>query len=154
MEIIDLNEIPNTEGDRNFTKRINYFKKLISELRKKDISSEFIQIINQDIDRVNTFSGTNKALKKQLRKAQYNIYKLIEKELKITPKNFYRTRWLAIGMAGLGIPFGVVFGTVLQNMAFLGLGIPIGMVIGIVIGAGMDKKAFEDGRQLEIEMNV
>ena len=154
MEIIDLNEIPNTEGDKKFSKRISYFKKLILELRKKDIPSEFIQIINQDIDKVNAFSGSNKALKKQLGKAQYNIYKLIEKELKITPKNFYRTRWIAIGMAGLGIPFGVVFGTVLHNMAFLGIGIPIGMVMGIVIGSGMDKKSFEEGRQLEIEMNV
>lgn len=30
--------------------------------------------------------------------------------------------------------------------------IPLGMAIGIAIGAGMDKKALEEGRQLDIEI--
>ena len=29
---------------------------------------------------------------------------------------------------------------------------PLGMAIGIAIGAGMDKKALEEGRQLDIEI--
>ncbi len=33
------------------------------------------------------------------------------------------------------------------------LGIPIGMGIGIAMGSGMDKKAFKEGRQLDIEVN-
>jgi hypothetical protein len=31
-----------------------------------------------------------------------------------------------------------------------GIGIPIGVIIGMAIGAGMDKKAFKEGRQLDI----
>jgi len=38
-------------------------------------------------------------------------------------------------------------------MGFLGIGIPIGMVIGMAIGAGMEQKAFEEGRQLDLELN-
>ena len=37
-------------------------------------------------------------------------------------------------------------------MAFLAIGIPLGMAIGIGLGTGMDKKALEEGRQLDIEI--
>lgn len=60
--------------------------------------------------------------------------------------------WLAVGMAAIGIPFGVVFGISLDNMSFLGIGIPIGMGIGIAIGTAMDKKARDEGRQLDLEV--
>jgi len=46
---------------------------------------------------------------------------------------------------------GVVFGTSLDNMTFLAIGIPMGMVVGIAIGSTMDKKAFEENRQLDLE---
>lgn len=55
---------------------------------------------------------------------ELRILKLIEKELKLVPKNSYRNRWMAIGMSAFGVP----------------------------IGAGMDKKAFEEGRQLDMEI--
>ncbi len=91
-------------------------------------------------------------MRKRIRKSQSNILKLIEKELKLVPKNLYRSRWMAIGMSAFGIPLGVAFGTSLWNMGLLGIGIPIGMVIGMAIGSGMDKKAFEESRQLDLEM--
>ena len=81
-----------------------------------------------------------------------DILKLIEKELKLVPKNLYRDRWLAIGMAGFGLPFGVAFGAAFGNMAFIGIGIPIGLAIGIAIGSGMDKKALDEGKQLDVEI--
>ena len=77
---------------------------------------------------------------------------MIEKEEKLVPKNAYRTRWMAIGMSVFGVPIGMAFGASLGNMAFLAIGIPLGMAIGIAIGAGMDKKALEEGRQLDIEI--
>ncbi len=114
--------------------------------------SEIVNLINQNIDEINSFSGSNKDLQKQIRKSQSNILKLIEKELKLVPKNLYRTRWMVIGMTVFGVPLGMAFGASLDNMAFLGIGIPIGMVIGMAIGAGMDKKAFEEGRQIDLEI--
>ena len=77
---------------------------------------------------------------------------MIEKELMLVPKNTFRNRWMAIGMAAFGIPIGMAFGVSMGNMAFLAIGIPIGMSIGIAIGTGMDKKAFEEGRQLDIDI--
>ena len=151
MEIKELDKRTSIEQDKKLTKRSACFEKLITELKKKEIPPEIVNTINQDIEEINSFSGSNKDLLKQLRKAQVRILKLIEKELKLVPKNLYRNRWMAIGMSVFGISFGVAFGVSLGNMAFLGIGIPIGIGVGIAIGAGMDKKAFEDGKQLDLE---
>jgi hypothetical protein len=37
-------------------------------------------------------------------------------------------------------------------MAFLGVGLPIGMAMGMAIGTDMDKKAFKEGRQIDLEI--
>ena len=58
---------------------------------------------------------------------------------------------MALGMAAFGVPLGVAFGTSLDDMSFLAIGLPIGMVIGLAVGSGMDKKALEEGRQLDVE---
>ena len=87
-----------------------------------------------------------------LLKKQTKIIKSLEKEFKIVTKNYYRKVWVALGMAAFGIPLGVVFGAILGNMAFLGIGLPIGMVIGIAVGSGLDKKALDENRQLDVEL--
>ena len=89
---------------------------------------------------------------KQIKKSQARIIKLIEKEHKLVTKNHYRNTWLAVGMSAFGIPLGAAFGASLGNMAFIGIGIPVGMAIGIAIGTGMDKKAFEEGKQIDLEL--
>ena len=152
MEIKDIDKKTDIEKGKKLMSRFNDLEKLINELKKREVPSEIVNSVNQDIEDINSFVGSNKDLLKQLRKAQSKIIKLIEKELKIVTKNHYRNVWLAVGMAAFGIPFGVVFGVSLGNMAFLGIGIPIGMVLGIAIGTAMDKKAFEEGRQLNLEI--
>lgn len=152
MELIGLDKKPQIDQDEKLKNKFVYFERLINELKKRSLPSDITNLINQNIKEINSFSGSNKDLQKQIRKSQANIFKLIEKELKLVPKNLYRTRWLAIGMSALGIPFGVAFSVSLDNMAFLGIGIPIGMVIGMAVGAGMDKKAYEEGRQLNLEI--
>ncbi len=151
MHIKELDKRPNIEQDKKLTKKYVYFKKLVDELKKRDIPTEIVNSVNQNIEEINSFSGSNKGLRKQIFKSQSKIIKLIEKELKLVPKNLYRTRWMAIGMSAFGIPMGAAFGASFNDMSFLAIGIPIGMVIGIAIGTGMDKKAFEEGRQLDLK---
>lgn len=152
MEITGLDKRADKEQDKKLKKCYAVFENLMNELKKKKLPTEILNFINQNIEEINSFSGSNKDLRKRILKSQSNILKLIEKELKLVPKNYYRNRWLAIGMSAFGIPFGVAFGASLDNMAFLGIGIPIGMAIGMAVGAGMDKKAFEEGRQLNLEI--
>ncbi|MBN2614547.1 MAG: hypothetical protein JXR71_02530 [Bacteroidales bacterium] len=108
--------------------------------------------INREIEELNALSDTDKQLGKSIRNKQSALIRLLEKELKIVPRNHYRNTWLALGMAVFGIPLGVALGASLGNMAFLGIGLPLGMVIGMSVGAGMDKKAGQEGRQLDIEI--
>jgi len=151
-EVFELHKRPSIEQSKKLTNMYIDFERLIAELKKRDLPSEIAHAINQQLDEINSFSGSNKDLIKFLRKAQLNILKLIEKELKLLPKNHYRNMWMAIGMAAFGIPFGVAFGASLGNMAFIAIGIPIGMAIGIGIGTGLDKKAFNRGNQLDLEI--
>ena len=152
MEIKELNKKPDIEQFTKLTHKYLELGKLRDELNRRELPSGIVRSINQEIKHINSFAGSNRELLKQVRNVELRILKLIEKELKLVPKNAYRPRWMAIGMSVFGIPLGVAFGASLGNMVFLAIGIPIGMSIGIAIGSGMDKKAFEEGRQLDIEI--
>lgn len=152
MKIIELKRRPGFDQDKKLINSYDQFDKLLIELKKKKLPEEIVNSINNGINKINSVSESDKVLRKQIRKTQASILKLIEKELKLVARNHYRNTWLAIGMAAFGIPLGVVFGKSLGNMGLLGIGLPIGMVIGIAVGSVMDKKAFEAGKQLDFEM--
>jgi len=152
MEIKELKKRPLVNGNKKLTSAYNQFVQLINELRKRDLPIEIINAINNEIKHLNSIPESGKVLKKEIKKSQSRILKLIEKELKLVTKNHYRNTWMPLGMAAFGIPIGVVFGASLGNMAFLGIGLPLGMVMGLALGSGMDKKAFDAGNQLQIEI--
>jgi len=150
MNIKELNSKPDEAANEKLKAASTQFDTLLQELRKRELPIEIIELINNEVDSIN--SASEETLQKQLRKSQSTIVKHLEKELKLVSKNHYRNTWLAIGMATFGVPMGVVFGMSLGNMAYLGLGLPLGMVIGMAIGANLDKKALENGNQLDIEL--
>jgi hypothetical protein len=152
MEIIKLKDRPDLDQYKKLYPVYHQFNTLLAELRKKELNSHTVHFINDGITRVNLATGSEKELRKQIKNTQTGILKFIEKEHKLVTKNHYRNTWLAVGMAVFGIPFGVAFGVSLKNMAFLGIGLPIGMAIGSAVGASMDKKALDEGRQIDIEM--
>jgi hypothetical protein len=152
MSLHKLNERPDIKENKALALKYIQFENLLSALQKHDLTDKVIGSINSEVDSMNVFSGAEKGLKKQVRKAQYNIVKLVEKDLKLVTKNHYRKLWMALGMATFGVPFGVAFAAGIGNMAFIAIGLPIGMVIGIGIGTGMDKKALAEGRQIDVEL--
>jgi len=153
-QLKQLNKRPGIENNKKGIRRFNYLKKLIDELNKRELPTNIYNSINDKIEEINSFTGSDKEVIKLLRKNTSFIIKFIEKELKLVLKNHYRTQWMAIGLSAFGIPFGVVFGAALKNMAFIGVGIPIGMAMGIAIGTAKDKKALEDGFQLDLETEM
>jgi len=152
MEIKELKQRPEILEDAKSNETFFQFEKLLNELRKKELPDEIVVAINKDVHEINSIVDSGKAFRKKVRQKQAEIIKQLEKEQKIVPKNHYRNIWMALGMAVFGIPLGVVFGMSLDNMAFLGIGLPIGLTIGLGVGAEMDKKAFKEGRQLDIEI--
>lgn len=152
MNIIELKERQNISDNIKLNRIYVQFGELLKELSKKDLPQKIIESINLDIEELNSTSLTSNDFIKLTKQKQTKIIKVIEKELKIVPKNFYRNIWLALGMSAFGLPIGVAFGLSVGNIGLLAIGLPIGMAIGMAVGSRMDKKAFEESRQLNIEI--
>ena len=145
LEIQELNKRPNIEQNIKLKRVFIQFEKLIFELKTKEIPEEIVKFINNNIEEINSFSTSDKELKKQIKKTQTRILKLIEKELHLVTKNHYRNTWFILGML-----IGVALGS--ANTSLLAVGIPLGFTIGIAIGTSKDKKAKDNGLQLDIEI--
>ena len=152
MELLKLNKRTEFDLNKKLNREYAQFSEFINHLKKKELPNKIISSINRDIEAINTFTDSEKELRKLISKTQSQIINLLEKELKLVTKNHYRNTWLAIGMAAFGVPMGVAFGTSLGNMGLMSIGLPLGMLIGMALGSQMDKKAFDEGRQLDIEM--
>ena len=150
MKINSLKPRPEISNKPKLQKVYTQFEKLIDELRTIALPEKITVFINASIDELNLIS--NEKLRSQTKKKQSKIISLIEKELKIVPINHYRNTWMAIGMSAFGVPLGVALGASLGNMGLIAIGLPIGMAIGLSVGTSMDKKAQEEGRQLNMEV--
>ena len=150
--IIELEERGNISENVKNSRVYYQFQELLSELRKKELPHRIIEIVNQDIEEINSAPLSNYELKVFIKQKQTKILKLIEKELNIVPQNHYQNMWVGLGMCVFGLPLGVVYGLFISNMAMLGLGLPVGLAIGVLLGAYLDKKAAKEGRQLDIKI--
>ena len=150
MEIIHLNKTDNTNNKLSHS--IELLNRLIQLLNDKKLPIEIVEKINANIEELNSSQVMGNALSDLIKKKQNTIIKLTEKELKIVPKNYYKNLWTVLGMSIFGLPLGVSIGLSLGNIGLLAIGLPIGMVIGMLVGARLDKKALESGKQLDIEL--
>lgn len=150
MKIATLNSRPQLETNSKTEKAFTRFSKLIDELRSRELPEEMVEKVNDELEKLNASSDDQ--LRKEVRKSQNRILRGLERKTKVVPANYYRNLWLALGMSAFGIPFGVALGLSLNNMAYLAIGLPFGMAIGIAIGSQMDKKAKDEGRQLEFDL--
>ncbi len=94
--------------------------------------------------------AVDKTYKKELNRHFLGILGLVKKELNLSAIHANRNNWMALGMTIFGLPIGTGIAFALDNMAFIATFLPIGMVIGMGVGANMDKKAAEEGRQLPV----
>lgn len=152
MQIIDL-QLNDSLLQENTTLQVaeQKLQKLLQILRQRQLPDPVVQSFNEEINSINNSSLTGKEMLRFLQKKQTNLLNTLEKELKLVPKNYYRNLWMPLGLAAFGVPIGLVFGIALDQMVYLGLGLPLGLVIGMVVGNTMDKKAEEEGRQLDFE---
>lgn len=153
MRITELNQKPDIEKNVKLKETYAQFEKLLVELRKRDLPDGLVESVNKDIEALNSASVSGDDLRKKINKTQTRMIRLLEKKAKLVPKNYYRNIWMALGTA-FGVPIGSGLGASLGNMAYLGIGLPIGFAIGMAVGYGMDKKAYKEGRQLDIEIKL
>lgn len=151
MRIIELKERYDISNAK-LAKAYNQFGGVLKELAKKELPDKIIDSINQSVEVINASILTDNELRKFVKKQQTALLKLVEKELKIVPLNHFRNIWLGVGMAAFGVPIGLALQVSNGSSGYFAIGFPIGMIIGIAIGTKLDKKAFEEGRQLAIEI--
>lgn len=142
---------PDSRNKRNNKKHTQLIG-LISALNKKELNDETWTQLNSTIEAFNNHTTTEKNYAKLAARTRVKILSIAEKKMKLIPKNTMMTRWMAIGMSAFGVPFGIIYGLSMDNMAFLGIGIAMGMSIGVGIGIAMDKKALKENRQLDTEL--
>ncbi|KGO86987.1 hypothetical protein Q765_08495 [Flavobacterium rivuli WB 3.3-2 = DSM 21788] len=151
MNTIELKERNDINDNIKLKNSYTQFGALIAELRKRELPDVVAEYINEEVKSLNELP-TGVELIKALKKKQTKIIQLVEKQLKVVPKNYYRNLWLALGLSAFGLPIGVAIALSLGNMGLLGIGFPFGIAMGLAVGAGMDKKALNEGRQLDIEI--
>ncbi|WP_425391199.1 hypothetical protein [Ekhidna sp.] len=147
MNLIQLKPRPSI--DLISTKKYNALQSYLNALSAMQLPDEFVSYANGKIERLNALSDSDPILRKEIRKLQSTLSNSALKQLKIVPQNYYLTLGMSVGMAALGIPFGLMFSLALDSFAFIGIGLPIGLGIGLAIGTGLDKKAEAEGRQLK-----
>lgn len=156
MEIKHLEHRKDSVSNSKLNKIQVQFTELIEELNNKNLPDKTVEIINNHIEELNSSILSGSGFKRLLIKKQIQITKLLEKNHKLVPKNYYRNLWMILGMSAIGLPIGVAIVVSIGNMGLLAIGLPIGlpigMVIGLAIGSDMDKKASKEGRQLNIEL--
>ncbi|WBL21344.1 hypothetical protein [Zunongwangia sp. HRR-M8] len=150
MELKRIKPRADIAQNKKSYKTFSQFMGFTEVIKQHELTDPVIEKLNVEIDKVN--EAPIKKLKNQIKKSQLKMLQIIEKDLKLVPKNYYQNTWIAIGISAIGIPLGTVFGLVLDNMAYLGLGIPIGLAIGFAIGSQKDKKAKEENRQMNMEV--
>ena len=152
MKIIELKRRKDMTISPKMDAVYSQFNELIDELNTRVLPDSTVSAVNREIEEVNATAKVGNSMRRLLLKKQAKIVRLIEKEHKIVPKNYYRNLWLTLGLSAFGIPIGAAIGASVGNMGLLAIGLPMGMAFGMVVGARMDKKALQEGRQLTIEL--
>lgn len=152
MKTIELKPREDLSDDLKLSRVYVQLDTYLKEVNKKELPQPIVASVNQDIEEINSTTLKDGALSRFVKQKQTQIIQKIQKELKIVPKKYYRNMWLALGMTAFGLPIGVAIGMSLGNIGLLGIGLPIGMVFGLFVGKKMDQKAFEENRQLDVEI--
>jgi hypothetical protein len=152
---MDLQSLKNRSlpGNNSLVKENKFLGELIHELNYRELPPEVVVVMNTEIDRLNTLADDHNRLRAGMRAVKRKLLKSALDDLELVPKNYYRNMWLALGMSVIGLPLGALFYVLQDNYSFISFGFLIGMVLGLAIGTEMDKRALEDNRQLQLEIN-
>lgn len=153
MKLQDLQMRALSGKKKSLIKEYKLLEELIVELQDRELPPEVVVDLNTEISRLNAVVDDHSKLYFYVKLVKKKLLKTLVEELELVPKNYYRNLWLAIGMSVIGIPFGALFSMLLDNYSYISFGMLIGMVLGLAIGTELDKKAQENNRQLDLEIN-
>lgn len=138
-EIQNRNKSVSQEKIRN---ALNDLVDIFIELDRRQLSSEGISDI---LKRLKGILIAESLHLKQIVRLKTDLLAILRKQYGLVTPKYYQTLWMVLGMTIFGIPFGLIFSTILGNFAFSGIGLAFGMPIGLTVGITKDKKAEEEG---------
>ena len=132
-------------------KKYGALEKLCRDLEGRFLPAETEAGINLALAALNILPTSDPSFPRRVAATLRRIFRMLQKDLGLVPRNYYRGQWMALGMAAFGVPIGTALGVITGNMGLLGIGIPVGMTLGMAIGTNLDKKAEREGRQLSCD---
>ena len=163
MELINVERIGDTAQDKKLAKAYARFEQLISEIQHKDLPQELAEKINRETRELNTFEGSSKELRKHIEKAKDRIVVLLKNTLGIVPSGYYKAYWMSMGVF-VGFMIGALIGFLtgditdmdslidsITDLDSVGIGLPLGVLPAYIYGHFADKKAYKEGRELNVE---
>jgi hypothetical protein len=151
MNITELKERNDISENVKLNRLYTQFQKLLKELKERELPEKIIETINKETEDINSTYHIGKDLRELIIRKQTKVLNFLKKEIKIVPKNHYRNLWGLLGVS-FGTSIGLIIGVIIGNIGVYGIGLPICMAVGILLGSKADKKAFNEGRQLGMEI--
>lgn len=136
------------DQDKGLNKQFSRLEIILEDLSKRSIAPTSSEFIDTQIEEINQHTGDKASYRKAFNKGFRKITSMLQKEEGLTPKAYYQTLWMSLGMAAIGLPIGLLISLSSDNFGFFASGLPIGIGVGIGIGVYLDKKAAEQGKQL------
>lgn len=154
MAIIGLQPLADPNPEEQLERKHAALAELVVALRQKDLSAETEEQVSTYLAAINQSKLSGRDLGRELVRTKNNILRLVAKEEKLIPRNYYRNQGIVFGTVVFGIPLGVVFGILQGDFSFMGMGLLIGLTIGLAVGISRDKKAAQEGRQLPVGISL
>lgn len=154
MKIICLPENRCVDGNPKVQKRINKLLFIIEALNQKQLPVETVRMLNDTISTLLDIDPRERGYSRAMYKVLVKVLEIVREKHQIVTKNYYRNYWMPIGMSVFGLPIGVAIGIAVDNMGYMGAMLPIGLVLGMAYGGQLDKKAIEENRVIDIEVEV
>ena len=152
MNISATSELLNnllSETDKKSEKKIyNCFIRTLSSLKKRDLTENQLQLIQEKLSSLNLMTTTEN--RKKFYKQKLSEFKtFLKNEFSFTPEKYYTELGMIYGMifgTGIGLSIGTAINPVLGTSIGLSIGTGVGMALGMVYGARKDADAKRQGR--------
>ena len=120
---------------------------VLKSLEIKNLDTEKLQIIEEELDRLELNTSTD-SKKKYYSKKLNEFNSFLKEKFSFITENYHISIGIGIGMSmgtSLGISLGVAFGRETGMTYGMIFGMMFGMMAGIIIGTIMDTQAKENG---------
>jgi len=138
-----------SQTDKKSEKKIyNCFIRTLSSLKKRDLTENQLQLIQDKLSALNLKTTTEN--RKKFYKQKLSEFKgFLKNEFSFTTEKYYTEMGMIYGMifgTGIGLSIGVTIDPGLGTSIGLSIGTGVGMVLGMIYGARKDAEAKRQGR--------